>query len=87
MKLIRKPLTKGSAVDWTVSDKNNLLWKSYSLEDDLPIWSVALPDELNWMDFEYQLEGTPSEIFIEVASWDCWAVLGEENSNVVKVTL
>ena len=91
MKLIRntRSVEDGISlpVDWTISDKNNLFWKSYSIEDDLPIWSVALPDESNWMSFEYQLEGTPSEIFMEVAQRDCWAVLGEEYSNVIKVTL
>ena len=91
MKLIRntRSVEDGISlpVDWTISDKNNLLWESYSIEDDLPIWSVALPDESNWMSFEYQLEGTPSEIFMEVVTWDCWAVSGEENSNVVKVIL
>ena len=91
MKLIRKTRSVEEGVflpvDWTVSDKDNLLWKSYSLEDDLPIWSVALPDESNWMNFEYQLEGTPSETFMEHSSHDCWADYGEGNLYVVELIL
>lgn len=91
MKLIRntRSVEDGISlpVDWTISDKDNLLWKSYSIDDDLPIWSVAVPDESNWMNFEYQLEGTPSEIFMEVAQRDCWADYGEGNLYVVELSL